>query len=384
MKERTSMRAALVLSAPQMFGFMKGQVSRLRRLGYQVDVVASPGFGIAGKVQSEGGVFVPWVVKRGLGLADDTKAFFQLVRIMHLRGYSAALLSGPKAIFLGSLAASLVGIDNRVAVYHGLRQDAMVGGLAMVLDTCDRISSRLCTSVLCVSPSLRGVLIQRGIVEAHKVSVTGPGTANGVDAGTLDLGEVERRSADLARGLRLDKSRTKVFGFVGRLTEDKGLAQLSEIGNLVRSAVPSAVFLAVGQEEPTTLAGRQQLDVLKASPGAIFLGYQEDAYPALALLDVLVLPSRREGFGMVIAEAGLLGVPCVAYDVTGVRDAIEDGVSGSLVPFGDINRFAAALVDYLRDDPKRRRHGDGARERFSTGYPPKEVWAAYARAVSFY
>jgi len=104
--------------------------------------------------------------------------------------------------------------------------------------------------------------------------------------------------------------------------------------------------------------------------------------PHLNMFDVLALPSHREGFGMVILEAAAFGVPSVAYDVTGCRDAVLDGITGTLVPLMDAPSMASALCGYLSDPPLRRRHGAAARERARQVYQPNRVWGAYAAALA--
>ena len=75
---------------------------------------------------------------------------------------------------------------------------------------------------------------------------------------------------------------------------------------------------------------------------------------------VLVNPSVREGWGLNVVEANAFGVPCVAYDVAGLRDSVRDGVTGLLVESGDVEALAEALVRVLRDDSLRRMLSENA------------------------
>ena len=74
-----------------------------------------------------------------------------------------------------------------------------------------------------------------------------------------------------------------------------------------------------------------------------FAGYQEDVVSAYAAMDVFVLPSRDEGFGLVFLEAMAVGVPVVGTRVIGSEDAVEDGVTGLLVPYADAPALARAV-----------------------------------------
>jgi glycosyltransferase involved in cell wall biosynthesis len=103
-------------------------------------------------------------------------------------------------------------------------------------------------------------------------------------------------------------------------------------------------------------------------------------------MDVLVLPSLFEGIPRVIMEAAALGVPAVASDVKGNREAVADGRSGLLVPLGDVPALADAVAGVLADPERARRLGDGARqlavERFDERRVFERVRAEYADHLS--
>jgi len=92
------------------------------------------------------------------------------------------------------------------------------------------------------------------------------------------------------------------------------------------------------------------------------------------MLDVLVLPTHREGLPGVILEAAVAGVPVVATNATGVRDAVIDGATGSLVPVGNSRALADSIVEMLRDDVLRLRLGAAARDRAVRDFDSVRVW----------
>jgi glycosyltransferase involved in cell wall biosynthesis len=75
---------------------------------------------------------------------------------------------------------------------------------------------------------------------------------------------------------------------------------------------------------------------------------------------VLINPSVREGWGLNVVEAAALGIPCVAYEVAGLRDSVRDGVTGLLVESGDVKALGEALIRVLRDEGLRRRLSENA------------------------
>jgi glycosyltransferase involved in cell wall biosynthesis len=111
-----------------------------------------------------------------------------------------------------------------------------------------------------------------------------------------------------------------------------------------------------------------------------FAGYQEDVVSAYAAMDVFVLPSRDEGFGLVFLEAMAVGVPVVGTRVIGSEDAVDDGVTGLLVPYADPAALAAALRGILQSPDLARRLRETAAERVRRVYS-REQCAARVEAL---
>src|SRR5262249_30278479 len=105
----------------------------------------------------------------------------------------------------------------------------------------------------------------------------------------------------------------------------------------------------------------------------------------LAAMDVLALPTYREGFPNVLLEAAAMERPVVATRVTGCPDAVVDGVTGTLVPPRDPAALAAALAAYVADPALRREHGRAARRHVLARFAPEAIWdaqaAVYARLL---
>lgn len=152
--------------------------------------------------------------------------------------------------------------------------------------------------------------------------------------------------------------------FLGVLTERKGMPELIEAlgSDELRALSWNMQIAGNGDAEPyRALAERLGID-----DRLEFLGWVDSpqARALLASSDMFVLPSRHEGLSMAILEAMSFGVPVVATPVGDVREAVEDGVTGRIVPVQDPASLARALAELVRDPELRRRLGDQARARF--------------------
>jgi glycosyltransferase involved in cell wall biosynthesis len=166
------------------------------------------------------------------------------------------------------------------------------------------------------------------------------------------------------------------IGFIGRLTEPKGLQILLDAMALIRDRVPAVQLVCVG-EGPMEASLKASAEELHLERNVHFVGFQSNVFECLKEMDVLALPSRTEGFGKAALEAMAMGVPVIATAVGGLRELVVDGETGTLVPYGDPGKLAEAIVDLLTDNQRRLEMGRKGQERAFTMFHP----ARYTRAL---
>jgi len=153
-----------------------------------------------------------------------------------------------------------------------------------------------------------------------------------------------------------------------RLLWDKGVAEFIEASRLVRLAGKNIEFLLAGAPDPGNPAAVtvHQIQEWVAEGLVTWLGHVNDMPTLFNSVDVVVLPSYREGLPTGLTEAGACAKPLVATDVPGCRDVIENGVDGLLVPVRNAKALANAILR-LQDDPLLcERLGKAAREKAIT------------------
>jgi len=137
-----------------------------------------------------------------------------------------------------------------------------------------------------------------------------------------------------------------VVGFVGRLVPRKGALDLVKAAPAIRAARPDVRVVVVG-DDPYEDEDSDYAIAVRASADVHHVGRVAEAAGILAHLDVLVLPSRQEPFGTVVAEAMAAGTPVVATRVDGLPELVTDGVTGALVEPGDTAALAVAVLRVL-------------------------------------
>jgi glycosyltransferase involved in cell wall biosynthesis len=168
----------------------------------------------------------------------------------------------------------------------------------------------------------------------------------------------------------------RVVGFVGRIVRDKGVEDLINCWRIIRDEFPDVHLLVVGPFEPRDPVSSETEKILMNDHRIHLVGSTWETPPLYNAMDLLVLPSHREGFPVVPLEAAAMGLPVVATRIPGCIDAVVDGVTGFLIPPQDPPALCEALRRYLVDPELRRRHGRAGRERVLSDFRPESIWKA--------
>ena len=151
-----------------------------------------------------------------------------------------------------------------------------------------------------------------------------------------------------------------MVGFVGRLTCDKGVPELIEAFEAILKAQPTAHLLLVGwfdASEDALCAGLRAR--IENHPRIHCTGFVADTAPYYRAMDVMVLPTWREGFPNVVLEAAASGIPVITTVSTGSRDSVVPEVTGLLIPPGYPEAISEAVLKLLRNPSAAPAHGGG-------------------------
>ena len=355
-----------------------GQMRRLRDEGFDVTAISAPGPWTAA-LEAEGIRHIQWRhATRAWHPVADVRAFRELFGIFARESFDLVHTHNPKPGVLGRPAARLAGVPCVLNTVHGLYATPEDRPLrrAAVLGV-ERVAGWFSDLELYQSEEdLRWARAAR-VARAGRSVLLG----NGTDLSRFDPSAVDPSRTSSLRSEFSIRDGELVVGIVGRMVAEKGYREFFAAARAVRHRHPGIRFLVVGQVDHEKSDAISHDELAKAGADVIFTGWREDVRDLMALMDVFVLPSWREGLPRSAIEAASMGKPSVLTDVRGCREVGRDGEEALLVPPRDPERLAAAIELLVCDASLRARLGRAARrralERFDEQRVGDVILAAY-------
>jgi glycosyltransferase involved in cell wall biosynthesis len=369
------MKVVHLVASPLSLGFLRGQPGYAAANGVEVHVVSPPGdqldqFAAEERVQTH-----TIDITRSISPISDLAALWRLTLLFRRLRPDIVHSHTPKAGLLGMTAATAARVRGRIHHLRGLPTSTARGVLRFLLVWSDRLTCALAHRVICVSESLRNEALDGGICRASKMCVIGRGSGQGVDARHQFNPASFTKSESMARRSALGiPEGASVVGFVGRLTADKGLAELHQAWELLKRSHPTLQLLLVGSTDTRLPLANDLVARFAADARVHHVEWTANVAALYSLMDLVVLPTYREGFPNVVLEAGAMELPVVATDVTGCIDAVLPGETGLLVHPHDPHALACAIESYLASPVRRRAHGAAGRRRVLENFTPELVW----------
>jgi glycosyltransferase involved in cell wall biosynthesis len=338
-------------------GLLLRQLCYLRENGYDVTTISNTGSAV-GNIKKCGFRHIAVDLTRRFTPVRDIIALYKLYKLFRQEKFEIIHTHTPKANLLGQLAAKIAGIPIRVSTVHGLYLSPEFSRFKMLFFILiEKISAMFADIVFLINGEDVIKARQYRIIDGEKIRLLDGGIGINIEKfNRLNISDHHISKMRTSLGICPEEL---VVGFVGRLVQEKGLIDLFKVAKQVKTSVPNVRFLIVGS------ADLEKHDAIRPEMAreygveeiCIFTGERKDTPELYAIMDVLFLPSHREGFGLVLAEAAAMGVPAVASDLGGCRQSVKSNYSGYLIPVGDIDGFTEILLKLLKDPEMRTRMG---------------------------
>lgn len=289
--------------------------------------------------------FIPVPMERGISIGG-IGAMMKMVKIFCQEKFDVVQYSTPNASFYASLAAWLAHVPVRLYCQWGMAYVGFQGAKRKIFKA---IEKTVCTLSTWVEPDSHGNLDfchAEGLYPAEKGSVIWNGSASGVDLKKFDITNREswRKAKRQECGI---PDNAFVYGFIGRITGDKGVNELFTAFRNVWKQNPNVYLMLVGNPEKADSVDADLYTWAEQETHVLFCGFTNVVEQYLSAMDVYVLPSYREGFGSAVIEAEAMGLPVIVTDIPGPTNAMLRDETGLVVPKKDTAALKEAMQKLL-------------------------------------
>ena len=311
--------------------------------------------------------------QRKISFFDDFNSMFELFFIARRLRPTVIHSVTPKAGLLGMLVGFFAGVPFRWHTFTGQVWATRKFISRTILKFFDKCIVFFSTQIFTDSESQRQLLLKENIVSIDKISVLGFGSIAGVNIDRFQSNNEIRLSI---REKLACKTEACIFLFVGRIARDKGVFDLVHAFSFASKNIEGIELWIVGPDEEGLQSQLEELAHVD-NLSIRFLGASSTPENYMMSADVFVLPSYREGFGTVIIEAAACGIPSIAYRIDGVVDAVEDGVTGELIDYRNVEALAQSMISFAESPSKRINMGKNARDRVVKHFRSEEITKAW-------
>lgn len=328
-------------------------------------------------------VVFPLNIRRSISIFSDLKSIYKLTRYIKKNKFDIVVGHTPKGGLIASISSWLNGTHKRVYFIHGLMfetKNYFTGGIFRCIE---KLVCALSTDVVCVSKSVSDKVISCGISDHVKVFSPNPGSCNGVDS--IKKFNPLNISQSLLKELKNKfniSDHTKVVGYIGRLSKDKGINELVYAWELLRCdpLYNNTILILCGPDDDRDGLDFNTRFKISSNKSIIKVGFVEETELIYSLFDIFILPSFREGFPTVVLEASSMGLPIITTRSTGCVDSIVDNYTGIYTPITP-EGILASIKYYLQNPSIAKSHGINGKKHISKYFAQNIIWEQLYKSI---
>ena len=357
--------------------FFDGQFKYLTDRGYEILVVSSYSPNAEAFCKRNGVRFAPVNIPRSISPIAIIKAITSICSLIYKEKPDAVFGHTPVGALCAMMAAKICLVKIRVYYRHGLIYTTMSGMKRRIFKIEEKYVASLATEVVNVSHSLSKLAIAERLNDADKQYEIGHGTCGGIDAKNIF-------NPDLIENGKLQRLRLQygfqyagiVFGFCGRICNDKGIPELVDAFEKFQRKHTdlNAKLLLIGRIDARDGISKEKQQQIYDNNDIVLSGHIDkmDIPYYYYLLDVFVFPSHREGFGMCVIEASAMKKPILDSRAHGCVDAIIEHKTGEYIELSSEGIYNG--MEMMLDPKLRKLFGENGRKKVLEWYDYSVMW----------
>ena len=372
MKSKVLNVVSVFFSVPFFFG---DQLLHFHKKGYEVHVICSPSNKIKQYSLLKKFRYVEIPILRSFSIFYDIRAIIKLRK--YILKNNIKIVSGhtAKGSLLTMIASFLSRTPNRIYFRHGFYYETCSGFKKILMLNLDRLTSFLATKVVCVSPYVLEKSIELKLTSKNKLILLNKGSCNGVDChnkfNPIKINNTKLISIKSKFNLN---EYDFVIGYTGRLVRDKGIVELVKAFQKISEKNSKVALLLVGPFETRDSIPSDIQNIIENNINIMHAGLIEnDMEYFYELMNVLVLPTHREGLGTSLLEASSMKKPVLTTSHTGSRDAIKDKITGLFID-KSMESIVEKIQFYIDNPLIANKHGAAGRNFITENFDQKIIW----------
>jgi len=298
-------------------------------------------------------------LKWKLNFLHDPIVLLRLIKLLKKKRYDIVHTHTTKAGILGRIAARIAGVPVIVHGLHGSTFQAFDSELLnWLLFLFEKLTGRFTDAYISVSGVLSEKYVEKGIGKKENYHTVYSGMELETFYAAREKVDCRKKQKELGIGVE-----DFVIGNVARLETRKGHKFLIDaFKNVVEEQKDGHIKLLIIGEGNKREYLENYVNELKLESKVIFTGYRKDVEELMAIMDIFVLTSLREGLPRVLVQAAAVGMPSIAFNVDGVPEIIKDNYNGFLVKARDIGQLENRIMEYINNKELVLLHGRNGRE----------------------
>lgn len=335
------------------------------KTGYEVTLICTMSNRFVDKYSNEFNL-INIEMNRGISIKDMFIKPFEFYRIFKREKFDYVQYATTNASWYASVAAKMAGVPVRVNCLWGLLYTSCTGWKRKIYWFAEKFPCIFSNYFTVASKKNMEIAISDGLCKRERTSVVGDGGTIGVDLSIFNINKRKSYREEVYTKYPILRDKL-VYGYLGRIDVEKGVNELLEAFFAMNNQRIALMLIGAFDDVRSGL-DNGLIEKAKRSDNVIFTGFIKDVPQYLSVVDVLVHPTYREGFSMVIQQAMAMGCAIITTDIPGPSEVIVENESGILVPVKDTVALQGAMRKLYNDESLRQSFVKSGLERVASRF----------------